>query len=81
MSNRQRYLWRGFLWGFGILAVPTLVFLGLAIIINGREFWRAQCWGAPWQYGLLFLASGLATAVVTGLIGMLIGYVVYRIRR
>ncbi len=67
----------GFLWGFGILAVPSIAVLCIAafFIPGGAGF----C--GMWQ-AFVFIAGliGLAIAVVTGLIGMLIGYGIYRRR-
>ncbi len=77
MNNRKkwRYPLRGFLCGFVIGVVPTIVWI--------KPF---LCWarGGDGQFeGLIVLlgvGAGLAVAVVTGLIGMLIGYIVYRKR-
>jgi ABC-type Fe3+ transport system permease subunit len=76
------YLWGGFLWGFGIPAVPTVVvfvpsfFLALAQVDPNETL---SGLGPP----LVILSGGigLAGAVVLGLVGMLIGYGIYRWRR
>ena len=68
--RKKPYLLWGFLIGFGILAVPSI---GL-LCFGG---FASDC-----SLGLDILGGGigLVIAVVTGLIGMLIGYGIYRRR-
>ena len=72
MSNRQRYLWRGFLIGFSIVAILT--------IASARFVGSVGFPLGPQVETVVFIILGLATAVGTGLLGMLIGYIAYRIR-
>ena len=77
--RKKPYLLKGFLWGFGILAVPSLV---LAMWGQVRIWFVDLGTGeaADLEEGLMigFGSAGLVVSVVTGLIGMLIGYVIYR---
>ncbi len=64
------YPLRGFLWGFGIVAVPTVVIVPLFIQATAAVRWSEL--GPP--IVLILCGVGLAIAVATGLIGALIGY-------
>ena len=68
------YLWRGFLWGFGILAVPSIALLCYGAFTSGGPGFCSM----GQVVALIGGGIGLAIAVVTGLIGMLIGYGRYR---
>ncbi len=82
-TRKRPYLVRGFLWGFGILAVPTVVigvpgyFIAVADVRPGDN-WSLSFLG-PLSV-LILCGIVLAIAVVTGLIGMLIGYGVHRLK-
>ena len=66
--KKLNLLW-GFLIGFGIVAVPTLVLFGPGMLHGS---------GLSQDFATGFALIGLAIAVGTGLIGMLIGYGTYR---
>jgi len=76
MKKRQKwpYPLRGFLWGFGIVAVPTLLWPG-GMFVAGLLHGNSEAGRLEIYFGSLLLASGMGIAVGTGLIGMLIGYI------
>ena len=74
--RKKPYLVWGFLVGFSLVAVPTLVWFVVVVI---PETSSGNCVNDAIR--ALVPMSGLAIAVGTGLIGMLIGYVMYRKKR
>ncbi len=74
--RKKPYLLRGFRWGFGIVVVPTLVWTAIALYDV-----RKDSTGIAGAFVLMYAAVGLAVAVVTGLIGMWIGYGIYTSKR
>ncbi len=77
----QPYLLSGFLWGFGVLAVPAVALMAWVLFQSIRFAGEDIGWGY-FGLGILFVFSiaGLVAAVGTGLFGMLIGYIVSCIR-
>ncbi len=68
-GRKKRYVLWGFLWGFGIVAVPSLLLLLFAVFYKPRggfDFVREFCF--------MFGIGGLGISLlITGPIGMLIG--------
>ncbi len=80
-KKARRYLLKGFLWGFGILAVPTLLFSGMMIVtglLGHGGSPEMPGGGLGVGIGSVLLALGMGVAIGTGVIGMLIGYIVHR---
>ena len=75
--RKKPYLLWGFLIGFGIVALLTLL---LVIVFTGGMPGFINYDPTTKSIDAIFLMLGLAIAVGTGLIGMLIGYGIYRWR-
>ncbi len=79
VSRKKPYLLRGLLAGFSLVAVPTVIYSYIPFVAWTPWAGLRQRLGTPEAaFAFLALMVGLAIAVGTGLVGMLIGYGVWR---